>query len=85
MTIDIGIDFENNPSGIFYAGQLLSGTVRLTLGEGKKVRGVYICIEGKAYCKWSEGSGKTKDHYVGEEEYLKEITYLLGSSEGIIF
>lgn len=84
MTIDIDIDFENNPNHIFYAGQLLRGTVRLTLGEEKKVRGVYIRIYGKAYCRWTSGSGKHRVTFVGQENYLNETTYFVGGSEGKI-
>lgn len=83
MTIDIRIGFENNTNGIYYAGQLLRGTVQLTLGEEKKVRGVYIRIYGKAYCRWST-DGKNKITYIGEELFLNETTYLVGSKEGII-
>lgn len=85
MTFDIRVDFENNPGGIFYAGQLLSGIVRLTLSEEKTVRGVYIRIYGKAYCRWTSGSGKNRVTYVGQENYLNQTTYLVGSSEGIVF
>lgn len=84
MTLDIRIDFEKT-SAIFTSGETVRGTVRLTLGEEKKVRGVYIRIDGKAYCKWSEGSGKHKEYYIGEELYLKETTYLIGSKEGNFF
>lgn len=85
MTIDIHIEFENNPNGIFYAGQLLRGTIRLTLNGEKKARGVYIRIYGKAYCKWTNGSGENSVTYVGEEHYLNETTYLVGAPEGNIF
>lgn len=83
MTIDICINFENNPGGIFYAGQLLRGTAQLTLSEEKTVRGVYICIKGKAFCQWTEGGGKYSQTYTGEELFLNETTYLVGKSEGI--
>lgn len=41
------IDFENNPMKVLYAGQLLKGTVKLTLTSQKDIRGVYINILGK--------------------------------------
>lgn len=47
------IAFEN-PSRVYYAGQLLRGTVNLTLTKEKKVRGVYVRIYGRAYAYWSE-------------------------------
>ena len=85
MSIDCVIDFENNPSKILYAGQLLRGTVRLTLREEKKVRGVYIRIYGKGYCRWSRQRGRKTVHYVGNELYLNETTYLVGSEHGNMF
>lgn len=84
MGVEIRIDYENNPSGIFYAGTMLRGTVRMTLTDEKTVRGVYIRIYGKGYCKWSRGSGKSRVTYVGEEIYLDETTYLAGSAAGNI-
>lgn len=53
MSINCEILFDN-PDRVFYAGQLLSGTVRLTLTKQYKVRGVYIQIFGKAYAHWTE-------------------------------
>lgn len=82
--MEIQIDFENNPSGVFYAGQLLRGTVRLTLKDEKKVRGVYIRIYGKGKCSWSKGSGKHRTRYAGEELYFDNTTYLVGSKEGTV-
>lgn len=83
MSIDICIDFENNKYGVFYAGQMLRGSVRLKLKEEKKIRCVYIRIYGKAICKWMEGSGKSRHTCVGQELYLNETTYLVGGTEGI--
>lgn len=82
MSIDIRIDFENNPNGVFYSGQQLRGKVRLTLAEEKRVRGAYIRIYGKGHCKWSEGSGKHRTTYFDNELYLEETTYLVGSKDG---
>lgn len=49
------IEFENNPSQVVYSGQLLRGTVHLTLTSAKNIRGAYIKINGSAYAHWSEG------------------------------
>lgn len=84
MSVTCEIDFENNPNKIFYAGQLLRGTVRLTLREEEKVRGVFIRIYGKAYCRWTRRRGKSTVTYVGREDYLNQTTYLIGAEEGII-
>lgn len=54
MTATCIITFEN-PSRAYYAGQLVRGTVNLTLAsEMKKVRGVYVKIIGRAYAYWTE-------------------------------
>lgn len=44
----------SNPGRVYYSGQLLSGTVRLKLSKGKRVRGVYIRIFGEANVRWSD-------------------------------
>lgn len=76
------VEFENNPQKVVYAGQLLRGTVQLTLTEEKNARGVYIEIRGEAYAHWTKKKGKRTKHYNGEEEYLNERTYFVGGSEG---
>lgn len=78
------LDFENNPMKVMYAGQLLRGTVRLHLTEEKNVRGIYIRINGTAYAHWSEGSGKTRKTYTGNEDYLDEKTYFVGGTDGTV-
>lgn len=90
------IAFEN-PEKVFYAGQLLRGTVRLTLTKQKKVRGVYVKIFGRAYAYWTEYCSVDHDRnrdpnrtsnsghhvsYSGEEDYLNEKTYFVGGSSG---
>lgn len=74
------IDFDNNPMKVIYAGQLLRGTVTLTLTAPKSVRGVYIRIHGKAYAHWTEGTGDNRKTYTGSENYLDEKTYLAGGN-----
>lgn len=76
------IDFENNPEKVLYAGQLLRGTIQLSLTSQKIVRGIYILILGKAHCHWTKGSGKNRKSYTGNEEYLEEKTYLYGDQNG---
>lgn len=82
MSIEIRVEFENNPGGIYYAGQLLRGKVYLLVREQKNVRGVYVRIYGKAHCSWTRHRGKTTHHYVGNERYLDETTYLVGGPQG---
>lgn len=44
----------DNPSRVYYAGQMVCGTVNLTLTEEEKVRSVYVRIFGRAYARWKE-------------------------------
>lgn len=82
MPTTCDIDFENSPQKVLFAGQLLRGTVRLNLTGEKIVRGVYIRIHGKAYADWSEGSGKHRRTYTGNETFLDERTYFVGRDTG---
>lgn len=82
-TCEIG--FENNPSKVVYSGQLLRGSVQLSLTESKTVRGVFIKICGEAYCHWTTGSGKNRKSYTGKEDYLQERTYFMGGREGAYY
>lgn len=83
MTTTCVIDFENNPDKVVGSGQLLRGTVTLTLTENRSVRGIFIKLIGKACVNWSAllsdeyASTKRKNEY-----YLNEKAYLVGSEEG---
>ncbi|XP_055312571.1 arrestin domain-containing protein 17-like [Sitodiplosis mosellana] len=75
------VEFENNPEKVFYAGQLLCGTVQLTLTEKKNVRGIYIEIRGKAYAYWTREEDKKTVEYTGKETYLDKRIYFVGGKE----
>lgn len=40
------INYDNNPNGIFYAGQTLSGVIQLNNDKRRDIRGVTLRIEG---------------------------------------
>lgn len=44
--------------------------------------GISIKIDGRAYCRWTTGSGDSKKTHIGEETYLSERTYFLGDKTG---
>lgn len=85
------IEFEN-PEKVFYAGELLRGSVRLTLTEQQTVRGVYVEIFGRAYAYWTEYCSEDHAHdrnrsghhvsYSGAENYLDEKIYFVGDRRG---
>lgn len=76
-TCDIELH-NNNDSDTFFAGEELCGTVRLTLTEEKRLRGVYIQIDGKGFFRWDEG----RSTYFRTAKYLKEKLYIFGGANG---
>lgn len=90
MPTTCSINFPGNLEKVFYSGQLLSGTVRLTLTSQKEVRGVYVEIYGKSYVHWTETEYEERDgkresvtrSYTSEESFLRERKHFLGNSDG---
>ena len=76
---------ENNPMKVIYTGQLLRGIARITLTNGKTVRGIYVNIYGTAHAKWSKSAGKSRIVHTGDEDYLNERTYFVGGPSGNAF
>lgn len=58
MTITITFD---NPTAEYYAGQSVSGTVNVQLGERKKIKRIAVDFEGVAYCSWTETHEEKKN------------------------
>lgn len=58
------INFENNPKKVFFSGQKLHITVRLTLTEEMKIRGVYIQLRGTAHVRFFSNGYQTADEDV---------------------
>lgn len=44
--------------------------------------GISIRIDGRAFCRWTEGTGDSKRTHIGEEYYLSERTFFLGDRTG---
>ncbi|EDW59558.1 arrestin domain-containing protein 3 [Drosophila virilis] len=85
MGVTCIIDFDNNPHGTFFAGQVVTGKVTLKLDKQKLVKAVTFNISGFAETHWTEsrGTGKNKssDTYSAREDYIASQTYLAGSSQ----
>ncbi|XP_054741378.1 arrestin domain-containing protein 17-like [Anastrepha obliqua] len=94
MVVTCIIEFDNNPFGTYYAGQVITGRVTLNADKPKQVKGIALKIRGFADTRWEEStSRRTTDskgrsstkrdtiHYRGHEEYIKSKTFLLGSDE----
>ncbi|XP_039431725.1 arrestin domain-containing protein 3-like [Culex pipiens pallens] len=86
--VNCDILFDNNPNGIFKAGDAVSGSVTLTLTQLKKVRGVCLLITGFAETFWTSkvphgpNNKKTKAQFKGREDFIAQKSYLVGSETG---
>ncbi|XP_017081833.1 arrestin domain-containing protein 3 [Drosophila eugracilis] len=82
------IEFSNNPQGIFYAGQLVSGQVVIKTDKAKPVKAVVLQIKGYAETHWGDTQYDPEDQSNGESfsghvDYLATRAYLHGSSSSI--
>lgn len=76
------IKFDNNPLGIYHAGQTLSGRVELHLDKPKTVNAFTLVISGCAEIEWSEDDNDKRDTYRGKEELLHAEIALVAQSKG---
>lgn len=78
MALNCEINFDQNKHGVFFAGQLVSGTALIGLVEATKFKAIRIEISGKAWCMWSEGGqGAT---FTGKEKYFQTNANLVPNS-----
>lgn len=64
MPTNCKIEFENNPEKIYYSGQIVRGTVKLTLTDAKIVRGIYMQLFGDGYISFYEKRFESKETYL---------------------
>uniref|UniRef100_A0A034WA43 Arrestin domain-containing protein 3 n=1 Tax=Bactrocera dorsalis TaxID=27457 RepID=A0A034WA43_BACDO len=94
MVVTCAIEFDNNPYGTYFAGQVMTGKVTLQADMPKQVKAIVLKISGCADTSWAESSSSTTTdahgrsstkthttHYRGHEDYIKSRTYLLSSNE----
>ncbi|XP_016970858.1 arrestin domain-containing protein 3 [Drosophila rhopaloa] len=82
------IEFCNNPQGVFYAGQLISGQVVISIDKPKPVKAVVLQVKGYAETHWTDTEYDPEDQSNGESfnghvDYLETKSYLYGSSSSI--
>ncbi|KAI8129638.1 Arrestin domain-containing protein 17 [Lucilia cuprina] len=86
MVVTCLIEFENNGSDTYLAGQTVKGTITLTADKPKQVKAVTLKINGCANTSWSEDEGMGDDKksvtYDGHIDYIKSKTYLFVFSKG---
>merc|ERR1739838_339628 len=75
----------DNPSGVYFGGNVVTGTVSLSLGgDGKKARGVRVELNGESNVHWTKrkGSGKNKRtvHIRSNEIFADKQIYLIGDA-----
>lgn len=63
------VEFDN-PSNEYYSGSMLRGRVRLMLTEPQFFTIIYVRIHGYGHTEWTEGSGKEKKDFEGDETYI---------------
>ncbi|XP_061393223.1 arrestin domain-containing protein 17-like [Musca vetustissima] len=81
MVVHCDIEFDQNPTGTYYAGQLVSGKIVLKCDKVKEAKAILLKISGSAETLWSERHFSTRRMYYGREDYLSSSTYLMGSEQ----
>lgn len=79
------IEFDDNPQGIYHAGQTLSGKVELRLDKPEPVNGFNLIVSGYAEVDWSERDDEKSESFSGVEKLLRKHTTLIAPrKEGAI-
>ncbi|XP_033167103.1 arrestin domain-containing protein 17 [Drosophila mauritiana] len=84
MTVTCEIDFDNNPHGTYFGGQVLTGKVTLKLDKMKLVKAITLNISGYAETRWIErvttNRRRRRRTFYGREDYIASKTFLVGSN-----
>lgn len=76
------IKFDNNPLGIYHAGQKLAGQVELRLDKSESVNGFRLIISGYAEVNWSERDDEKSEQFHGIRKLLRSESTLIAPREG---
>ncbi|XP_002070386.2 arrestin domain-containing protein 17 [Drosophila willistoni] len=82
MPIECLISFDNNPQGVYYAGQELSGVVELSVDATKRIKGIHVTVSGYAKIRWiKKGYPRDSERAMcrAYRSYLSSRSYVLGS------
>ncbi|XP_043652431.1 arrestin domain-containing protein 17 [Drosophila teissieri] len=84
MVVTCEIDFDNNPHGTYFGGQVLTGRVTLKLDKTKLVKAITLNITGYAETRWIERVTRNRRRrrrtFYGREDYIASKTFLVGSN-----
>ncbi|XP_068156726.1 arrestin domain-containing protein 17 [Drosophila tropicalis] len=92
MSSKVTFAFDNNPQGVYYAGQVISGTAELITDRPKTIRSIYITINGFGETRWQENVEKSSEDgskqvkslatHTSTEIYYTNDQYVYGQSGG---
>lgn len=71
----------DNPTGVFYAGQVVSGRFELVLEKELKITAINFISKGRARVLWTEGGGQHSRTYYASEKYFHNKTCLYGKEQ----
>lgn len=74
----IAINLERE-SGVFYAGEVVRGTVSFTVSSSVTCRGFQIHLVGKSHVHWHTGSGDSRTDYDGTTSFQDQRFTLHGN------
>ncbi|KAL9896929.1 arrestin domain-containing protein 2-like [Glossina fuscipes fuscipes] len=82
MVINCDIEFDNNPHGVYFSGQKLTGRFTLSVNKVKKIKAVVLKVLGCASTQWTEIDKSSEIiTYHDQRLYLDTNTYLLQAAD----
>ncbi|XP_030374566.1 arrestin domain-containing protein 3 [Scaptodrosophila lebanonensis] len=91
MSSKVTFAFDNNPLGVYYAGQVISGTAELITERPKTIRSIFITVNGFVETRWQEDVEKPGtdgkpikivETHTTTEIYYSSDKYVYGQSGG---
>lgn len=66
-------------SGVFYAGEVITGTLHVMPSKNETCRSLLLSMVGKARVHWHTGSGDNRNDYYGKKIFLQSNRTLWGN------